>query len=188
MSQPRRPGPGAPGRFFAQTCHIPQSKNPWKNNQQRLLHRAQTYIRHLLFETAASIQTSLNDISTPTLSPHLSKTRQRTVLARIQPQLLFIPSYSSRTELRPLLRFRRRTFQFRVMFIRKDKLERTLSLTLRTARVATSTKRVHQSAVPHRTTGHRPARQAQLNNLLFIPAASVPVKLSPLFCAPVNSL
>ena len=37
------------------------------------------------------------DISTPKLSPHLSKTRQRTVLARIQPQLLFIPSHSSRT-------------------------------------------------------------------------------------------
>ena len=28
---------------------------------------------------------------------HLSKNRERTVLARIQPQLLFIPSYSSRT-------------------------------------------------------------------------------------------
>ena len=29
--------------------------------------------------------------------PHLSKNRQPRVLARIQPQLIFIPSYSSRT-------------------------------------------------------------------------------------------
>eukprot|EP00964_Phaeocystis_antarctica_P022027 scaffold12216_cov60-Phaeocystis_antarctica.AAC.2 len=54
-------------------------------------------LRHVLFKTAASIQISLNDISTPKLSPHLSKNRERTVLARIQPQLLFIPSYFSRT-------------------------------------------------------------------------------------------
>ena len=44
---------------------------------------------------AVSWRAPLGD--TPKLSPHLSKTRQRTVLARIQPQLLFIPSYSSRT-------------------------------------------------------------------------------------------
>ena len=42
--------------------------------------------------------TSKVDTQTVTkLLPHLSKNRQRTVLARIQPQLLFIPSYSSRT-------------------------------------------------------------------------------------------
>ena len=64
-----------------------------------LVHTAQTYFRHLLFKTAASIQISLNEDSTPKRSPHLSKNRQRTVLARIQPQLLFIPSYSSRTVL-----------------------------------------------------------------------------------------
>ena len=40
-----------------------------------------------------------NDMSTPKLSPHLSKNREPAVLARIQPQLLFIPSYSSRTVL-----------------------------------------------------------------------------------------
>ena len=34
---------------------------------------------------------------TTRLSPHLSKNREPTVLARIQPQLLFVPSYSSRT-------------------------------------------------------------------------------------------
>ena len=40
------------------------------------------------FKTAASIQISLNEDSTPKLSPHLSKTRQPTVLARLQPQLI----------------------------------------------------------------------------------------------------
>ena len=39
---------------------------------------------------------SLSDVSTPKLSPHLSKTRQPTVLARIQSQLIFIPSFSTR--------------------------------------------------------------------------------------------
>ena len=58
-----------------------------------LVHTAQTYFRHLLFKTAASIQMSSNADSTPKLSPHLSENRQRTVLARIHPQLLFIPSY-----------------------------------------------------------------------------------------------
>eukprot|EP00964_Phaeocystis_antarctica_P040518 scaffold23157_cov57-Phaeocystis_antarctica.AAC.3 len=48
-------------------------------------------------KTAASIHISLNDISTPKRQPHLSKNRQPRVLARIQPQLIFIPCYSSRT-------------------------------------------------------------------------------------------
>ena len=54
-----------------------------------LVHTAQTYFRHLLFKTAASTQISLNEDSTPKLSPHLSKNRQRTVLARIQPHFIF---------------------------------------------------------------------------------------------------
>jgi hypothetical protein len=52
---------------------------------------------HLLFKTAASIRISLSEVLTPKLSPHLSKTRQPTVLARFQSQFIFIPSYSSRT-------------------------------------------------------------------------------------------
>ena len=49
-----------------------------------------TYIRHLLFETAASsIQISLNEDSTPKLSPQLSKNRQPRVLARIPPRFIF---------------------------------------------------------------------------------------------------
>ena len=52
---------------------------------------------HQQQQNRASIQISLNKDSTPKLSPHLSKTRQPTVLARIQPQLIFIHSYSSRT-------------------------------------------------------------------------------------------
>ena len=52
-------------------------------------------LRHLLFKTAASIQISLNDISTPKLSPHLSKkpraygTRSHTATTPIHTLIFF---------------------------------------------------------------------------------------------------
>ena len=52
--------------------------------------------------------------STIRLSPHLSKTRQPTVLARIQSQLIFIPSYFYRTVVYTLHESRETRYHIRV--------------------------------------------------------------------------
>ena len=52
----------------------------------------------LLFKTAASIQTSGNEVSPPKLPPHLSKDRRPTVLARTPPTNSYsYPTLASRT-------------------------------------------------------------------------------------------
>ena len=68
-----------------------------------------------------------------------------------------------------------------VLFILKDKLDNT-AVCSGTARVATSTKRVHQSAVPHRTTG--PLAKPSSTICYSFPLRPCPSAGGPLDCAP----